>query len=203
MHKTLRSFRCGTPGLRILLAALVAMLFLQACATDDPSPAADEPSAAAEEPSAAAGAGSEAATGEGSEASDEGAAQAGAGDEVAGINLDGDFCTIRDQLEQSGILTTPLETPEEAAASAAQVEQVYGALVDKAPRKIADDMRLVSDAASQQMNLMLDAAEAGAVEDMDALREDPELVQQLQQIESDGTFKKARRRVEKWVKKNC
>lgn len=198
-----RSFRTGAPRLRVLLAALVAMLLLQACAQGAATSDTDRSSAAAGEPSAAASASSEASAGEGSEASDEGDAQVGAGDEVASIDLNGDFCAIRDRLEQSGILTASLETPEEAAASAEQVEQVYGAMIDKAPRKIADDMRLVSKAASEQMNLMLDAAASGAVEDMNTLREDPELVEQLQQIESDSKLKKAKRRVEKWVKKNC
>jgi hypothetical protein len=174
--RMLRSFRTGAPRLRVLLAALSAMVFLQACA-QNAAESTDDPSIAAEESDSAAGTSSEAPTGEGSEASDEGDAQAGAGDQVASIDLDGDFCTIRDRLDQSGILTAPLKTPEEAAASAEQVEQVYGAMNDKAPRKIADDMRLVSDAASQQMNLMLDAARSEGVEDMNTLREDPELVE--------------------------
>jgi hypothetical protein len=201
-----RSYRTGAPRLRVLLSVLVAMLFLQACAQDAAN-STDDPPTAAEDPSAVAGSGinSEASTGEGSEASGEGDAQAGAGDEVASVDLDGDFCAIVDWLNDSGILTAQIETTEELTTTAEQVEQAYGAMTDKAPGKIAEDMRIVADAGTEQIQIVVDAATSGANEDvdMDTLLEQPEVAQQLKQIDSNGKIKKARRRVGKWSKKNC
>ncbi|HSK97776.1 MAG TPA: hypothetical protein VK891_14235 [Euzebyales bacterium] len=186
--------------LRVLLAVLVAALFLQACAQPAATDSTEGSSAAADQESAAPAAGdSEAASADEAAEDDD---QAAAGGEVAGINLDGDFCAISNQLDDSDMFDKQPENAEEFAETADQIKQIYVALDDKAPAEIADDVKLLTETGTQQIDLATRLT-AEADEDPTEVLADPEVAEQMAQFDEDGKFTRASKRLDRWTKRNC
>jgi len=190
--------------LRVLFAVLAAALFLQACAQDPAPEDGDEASAPAEQesdaPTGDAGeAASDAATSESAAADD--ADGAAAGGEIAGVDLSADFCTISNQLDASDFFDQEPETADDFATTAEQIKQIYDVLADRAPQEIADDVNLVTEAGTRQIDLANELIrEAGG--DPAQVLENPEVAEQMEQLDEEG-FAEAAERLDTWTEENC
>jgi hypothetical protein len=199
--RTTYSIHARVRRLRVLLAVLVAMLFLQACAQEAATDSTDGSSAAAEQESGAPAATDSEPAGDDSEpaeADDEGAA----GGEVAGVDLSADFCTISNQLDESDMFDKQPKNAEEFAETAGKIKQIYAALADKAPPEVADDVELLTETGTKQIDLATRLT-AEANEDPTEVLNDPEVAEQMAQFDEDGEFTKASRRLDKWTERNC
>jgi hypothetical protein len=189
--------------LRVLLALVLATLFLQACARDAASETTDGASAPAGQSAAApTEEGAAAPVTNDSEAPGQGDAGSGGQGQVAGVDLSADFCTMSAQLRESDVFNQNPATAEEMASRTEEMTQVYSAFVDKAPAKISDDVQLVMQNATQQMQLLNERV-AAAPEDIAEILEDPEVAAEVQQLGASKETVRATERVARWREKNC
>jgi hypothetical protein len=180
-----------------MFAVLAAALFLQACAQDAATDGSEASSAAAEQESAAPADGGD----DTAEAEDEGAGEAAAG-EIPGVDLSADFCTITNQLDESDIFDEEPENAEDFTRTAEQIKQIYTVLAEKAPEEITDDVQLVAETGTRQIDLANELVrEAGG--DPAQVLDNPEAAQQLEELDADGEFAEATERLDTWTEENC
>jgi hypothetical protein len=125
----------------------------------------------------------------------------GAG-EVAGVDLNADYCDIAVQAEEAGLFTREgPQTPDDLTAAAEETRQLTNAMVRQAPDEIADDVETSSRTLADLLSV-LEAHASRTGEVGPNARENRKVQAAIDAIESKE-FQKANDRVDAWRRKNC
>jgi hypothetical protein len=130
-----------------------------------------------------------------------GEAGGGAG-EVAGVDLNADYCEIAAQAKKLGPFTgANPQTPEDMAASGERTRQINEALVRQAPDEIADDVEVSARSISALLSVLEARASRTGEVGPDTV-DDPEVQAAIEALDSEEV-QKAHDRVDEWRRKNC
>jgi hypothetical protein len=211
MH-TSRPVRGRSPHSRTLLAVLIgALLLVSACtASEDTTsggePTGDSSTTAVEQdsdaPVDAQTEASEAPLIPPSEPPTDGGGEQDGPNEIAGIDLNADYCEITRQAEEAGLFSGEgPQNPEDLAEAAEQARLVTEALVRQAPDEIAEDVEVSANNLSELLSVL--EAHASRTGEVGAeVQEDPQIQAAIEALESEEV-QEANDRVSAWERENC
>ena len=208
MHRAHPAGSRSTRSRAWMAAAIAIVLLVTACSRDEPDTTSD-----VETPGTTAAR---------SEAADDDAAQrvvseapdtpspeserrenaGGGAGEVAGVDLNADYCEIATQARQLGPFSgANPQTPDDFTASAERTRQINEALVRQAPDEIADDVEVSARSISALMSVLEARASRTGEVGPDTV-DDPEVQAAIEALDSEEV-QKAHDRVDEWRRKNC